>query len=87
MTPDPLRARAMFVAATIVADPDRDPAMREVEIVDAVLVIVREHQGAGIDRAAREIASLCAGHASDLYVPGTDHLAAIIRREMGVGER
>ena len=45
---------------------------------------LRAHQEAGIDRAAREIAALCADHAGLVFVPGTDDLAAIMRREMEI---
>jgi len=65
-----LRARAMLAAAEIVADPTRDPAMHEVEIVDAVLAMVGEGEW---DTALRNLLMACAAayhgrcDAADLY--------------------
>lgn len=80
-----LRARAMLAAAEIIADPDLDPARHEVEIVDAVLALVRE----GTRRAARVIA-IDAGnidYARELWgdLHAVEYVDVIIRREMGVG--
>lgn len=81
-----LRTRALRAAYDIIADPG-DATNQEERIIDATLALVNE----GIDRAAREIGAGAADLnytrlLSDSATAAGD-VAAIIRREMGVGER